>query len=704
MTNHVNKYKVTEISMPKAGCGLDRLEWYKFERLIKEICAQSNLTITVNEQSRDEQSQKQTETPVRSALGQAQRQDEALSKLIEWIEKGEEPTSQELQGLPRLAWQLNNHLKSLQLFDGILCGKFETADNQVVLQQIVPPSMTQKNLSACHSSPTAGHLGVAKTSEKIKQRVHWPGMQEDTKLFVSRCPECQKRSGPPKKYHHSLIEWQASYPFHHIGIDFMGPLPMSNGNKHILVIGDHFTKWYEAIPLPDQTAVTTANALVDHWISRFGCPHSLHIDQGRNFVSKLFEKLKQLLEMDKTGTTPFNLQSNAVIEKMNKTLQNMLAKCVNEEQSNWSQQLPYVMMAYRSSVHESTGYTPQFLVFRQELSLPLDCMYLKPQEIEITDVHEFVYNKQQAFQQAFELVRRTLNEKQKRRNAIYNKKVHGPTYKEGQKVLLYHPAIVVGTTSKFASPWKGPYVIEKCLNDVTFRIKEENSAKQQIVHYDRLKPFFEPPPTSNLPTRNKPRNFQPTQDRVDTHKHINGTLNHHDCLSFLPAPSSISTPKPTEGRTTASITPSRITPLIASVPTRREATRSSPVFSPSPTLEQPSPHPNIDVAIQSPATPQIEIQPLIRENDFPHEIQSPRDNVTEIVDAAARNLRRTPPANTSNKQLRPNTSSQRKAQPLFTTYLPDIVTNFFSPERKTQKQSGTKNKTPSGKRKTHHQK
>ena len=88
-----------------------------------------------------------------------------------------------------------------------------------------------------------------------------------------------------------------------------------------------------------------------------------------------------------------------------------------------------------------------------------------------------MYNKQQAFQRAFELVRRNLNEKQKRRNAIYNKKVHGPTYKEGQKVLLCHSAIAVGTTSKFGSPWNGPSVIEKCLNNVTFRIKDENSSK-----------------------------------------------------------------------------------------------------------------------------------------------------------------------------------------------------------------------------------
>ena len=112
------------------------------------------------------------------------------------------------------------------------------------------------------------------------------------------------------------------------------------------------------------------------------------------------------------------------------------------------------------------------------MSLPLDCMYHNPQENETTDIHEFVHNKEQAFRRAFELVQRNLKKKQKRRNATYNKKVHGPKYKEGQKILLYHPAIAVGTTSKFASPWKRPYVIEKCLNDVTFRIKDENISKQ----------------------------------------------------------------------------------------------------------------------------------------------------------------------------------------------------------------------------------
>ena len=190
-----------------------------------------------------------------------------------------------------------------------------------------------------------------------------------------------------------------------------------------------------------------------------------------------------------------------------------------------------------------------------------------------------------------------------------------------------------------------------------------------------------------------------------THKHIDGTLNQDDCLSYLPPPSSIFIPIPTVGQTTASVTTSRITPITSSVLTRRGTTGSPAVFSQSPPLEKPSPDTKNEVAIQSPTTPQFDIKPLITEIAFLHERQSPRDSVTEIVDAAARKLRRTPPANTCNMQLRPNTSTKRKAQPLFTSYLPVILTDYNSPERKVQKQSGSKfSKTPTGKRKTHHQK
>ena len=144
-------------------------------------------------------------------------------------------------------------------------------------------------------------------------------------------------------------------------MDFMGPLTLCNGNQHIRLIADHFSKWYEAIPLPDQTAPTTATALVENWICRFGRPHSIHSDQVHIFKSKLFKALNQALQVEKTRATALGPQPNAVVERMNHTLQSLLAKCFNEEQSIWSQQLSYVMTAYRTSVHKSTGYTPLFL-------------------------------------------------------------------------------------------------------------------------------------------------------------------------------------------------------------------------------------------------------------------------------------------------------------------------------------------------------
>ena len=79
--------------MQRAGCAVNCLEWNKVERIIEEVCAQSNLTITVCDQIKREQPQKQDEAPVLSALGKAQSQHEALSKLSQWIEQGKAQTT-----------------------------------------------------------------------------------------------------------------------------------------------------------------------------------------------------------------------------------------------------------------------------------------------------------------------------------------------------------------------------------------------------------------------------------------------------------------------------------------------------------------------------------------------------------------------------------------------------------------------------------
>eukprot|EP00731_Ephydatia_muelleri_P036502 Em0266g5a len=88
-------------------------------------------------------------------------------------------------------------------------------------------------------------------------------------------------------------------PLQRVAMDILGPLPETEkGNKYILVIGDYFTKWKEAYPLPNMEAMTVARHLVSEFMCRFGVPEQLHSDQGRNFESGVIKGICELLQED----------------------------------------------------------------------------------------------------------------------------------------------------------------------------------------------------------------------------------------------------------------------------------------------------------------------------------------------------------------------------------------------------------------------
>ncbi|GFV07530.1 retrovirus-related Pol polyprotein from transposon 412 [Trichonephila clavipes] len=76
-----------------------------------------------------------------------------------------------------------------------------------------------------------------------------------------------------------------------------------------LVISTYLLSWTtsrngpKCTPFRDQEAPTVAEAVVQHWISRYGVPLQLHSDQGRNFVSAVLKGVCELLGIDKTKTT-----------------------------------------------------------------------------------------------------------------------------------------------------------------------------------------------------------------------------------------------------------------------------------------------------------------------------------------------------------------------------------------------------------------
>ena len=90
-----------------------------------------------------------------------------------------------------------------------------------------------------------------------------------------------------------------------VHIDILGPLVETpRGNQYVFVVVDQFSKWVECYALSDQTAETVASTLVTEFLGRLGCPLELHSDQGRNFESRLFKQMCDMLQIAKTRTTP----------------------------------------------------------------------------------------------------------------------------------------------------------------------------------------------------------------------------------------------------------------------------------------------------------------------------------------------------------------------------------------------------------------
>ncbi|KRY30832.1 Gag-Pol polyprotein, partial [Trichinella britovi] len=138
------------------------------------------------------------------------------------------------------------------------------------------------------------------------------------------------------------------------------------------MVCDYFSKWPEAFPLPNAEASTVATALVNGVFCRYGAPETLHSDQGRNFESELVKEVCQLFGVTKTRATAYHPQSDGLVERMNRTLLDMLAKASIDHPEDWDVYLDRTLLAYRTSVHCTTGATPSRVLFGRELRLPVD--------------------------------------------------------------------------------------------------------------------------------------------------------------------------------------------------------------------------------------------------------------------------------------------------------------------------------------------
>ncbi|GFN92154.1 Gag-Pol polyprotein [Plakobranchus ocellatus] len=146
-----------------------------------------------------------------------------------------------------------------------------------VTRPVLPVSWTRPVFNKIHG---LSHPGVRPTQKAIAQRFVWHGMKRDIRQWCKECPDCQ--ASKIHRHTHSALTKrpQPSDRFLSLHVDLVGPLPESHGMTYLFTVIDRFTRWPEAVPLPDAQASTCATALLHHWVARFGVPEDITSDRG----------------------------------------------------------------------------------------------------------------------------------------------------------------------------------------------------------------------------------------------------------------------------------------------------------------------------------------------------------------------------------------------------------------------------------------
>ncbi|XP_026112910.1 uncharacterized protein LOC113091546 isoform X1 [Carassius auratus] len=213
-------------------------------------------------------------------LNAAQRFDATLAPLFELVQPVPEtesvPASQ--------AYFLKNEILMRKWVSS------KSSDDWNAVRQIVVPVVYRDMILSVAHNGLAGHLGVAKTYDRILRNFYWPGLKRDVSRFCQTCHVCQMVGKPNQVIQPAPLcpIPMVSEPFEHVIVDCVGPFPRSkSGYKYLLTIMCVTTRFPEAVPLRSITARAITKALIK-FFSVFGLPRVI-LRRSRRLCCLCFE-------------------------------------------------------------------------------------------------------------------------------------------------------------------------------------------------------------------------------------------------------------------------------------------------------------------------------------------------------------------------------------------------------------------------------
>ena len=271
-----------------------------------------------------------------------------------------------------------------------------------------------------------------------------------------------------------------------ISIDIAYMEPDTEGYKYLLIMGDIFSKYIEAVPTKDQQAPTIVNALWKSWITRHSCPRYILSDQGSNVDGASIRDMCTNFGLEKRRTSSYHRQGNGFAERNNRSIRKIMRTLLLDQklpQSYWRNILPTVVFSINSTESAARKCIPFEVIYGKYPTLPCDIVFgTVPHNIGASSPGEYLSD-----------LKIQTSEMQKE----YNKKVQFFDYKAGETVWMKKKRFKPGENRKLSPRKTGPWtVIRKCNNGVNFEIENDKNKKRNIIHHNRLYPYDRKKPVS----------------------------------------------------------------------------------------------------------------------------------------------------------------------------------------------------------------
>jgi hypothetical protein len=371
--------------------------------------------------------------------------------------------------------------------------------HQPLPQRVITTKEVEAILYGAHADITAGHFAKDATYQRIIEKYFWPKMAKDIEQYVKTCDICQHRGG--RKAHEQLHPIKVGQPFDRVGIDVVGPLPITTkGNRYIVVASDYLTKWPEARATQDQTAPTIANFVYEDIICRHGCPTELLSDQGPSFRSELMEEFCNIMEIRHKLSSPYHPQTNGLVERFNRTLCESLAKYVHAFGQEWDLYIPSVLLAYRTIKHNTTKFDPFYLLYGRTAILPMEThVATYPyQEINQDNFQETlmrrIYSLIDDLHEVQNQAKRNISKSQEYQKQHHDQQIIPKVFNIGDKVLMYRMQLEKQYSGKFEQKWKGPYYVHATFGNGAYKLRTmDGKVLKTSIHGNQLKLYFNRP-------------------------------------------------------------------------------------------------------------------------------------------------------------------------------------------------------------------